>query len=96
MGTDDQEDAWRKLVTASRAAGAGKIEEDAVASKSVVSSIRKARETLWKVAKVLLWRRWSIVAILVAALLYLLAYLFLKKEEAPSIDIPEPPTPLSS
>ena len=96
MENDDQEDAWRKLVTASKAVGAGQTEGDVSASKSFVSSVRNARQALWKFAKVLLWRRLSIVAIIVAAILYLLAHLFLKKEDSPSIDIPEPPTPLSS
>jgi hypothetical protein len=58
--------------------------------------MRTMRASLWTLAVTLLWRKWSLVAILVAVILYLVACLLLKSEPSPAIPTPEPPNPVSS
>ena len=94
---EDDDQSWNELLGAIKKAGAGQpaAGPDA-APPTFVSRMRKMRETLWLVARTLLWRRWSLVAIAVALIIYLVAYLVLKEDPAPTIPPPQPPSPLSS
>ena len=58
--------------------------------------MRSMRKDLWTLARTLLWRRWSLIAMIIAILAYLLVYLFLREEREPSITPPKPPHLLSS
>ena len=95
--TNNDEESWKQLVSAARKVGAGKpaARQSLVAPASFVAHMRSVRKTLWAFARTVLWRRWSLVAIAVAVLLYLIAYLVLKPEPTLSIPPPEPPHPLS-
>jgi hypothetical protein len=95
MNNDDDE-TWNQLVNAAKQVGAGKTGiEERSAPQRFVAHMRKVRGTLWDLAKALLWRRWSLIAIVVACVLYLIAYLLLKQDPAPVIPTPQPPNPLS-
>ena len=93
--TDDQE-SWKQLVDAAKKAGAGKpVHGETSAPEGFVAQMRTTRKKLWLIAKTVLWRRWSLVAVAVAVVLYLLAHLLLKPDPSPSIVPPEPPNPIS-
>lgn len=95
MSENDHE-SWNQLLGAAKRAGSGQPPgPEGAAPPTVVSRLRELRKTLWVFARTVLWRRWSVFAIVVAALLYLLAYLLLKPDPEPSIQAPQPPTPLS-
>jgi hypothetical protein len=94
---DDDRESWNKLVNLAKQSGAGRTGTDeAAVPKSFVSRMRKLRSTLWDFAKTLLWRRLSLVATIVAIVLYLVVYLLTKQDPVPSIPTPQPPIPLSS
>jgi hypothetical protein len=94
--TDDEQEPWKSLVKAARKAGAGKhAPPETPAPKGFVPHLRAVRKKLWILAKTTLWRRWALVAVAVAAVLYLLAVILLKSDPAPSITPPEPPNPIS-
>jgi len=94
---DDDRESWNRLVNLAKQVGAGKTNADqATAPQRFVSHMRKVRSSLWALAKALLWRRLSLIAIIVAFVLYLIARLLLGQDPAPSIPTPQPPIPLSS
>jgi hypothetical protein len=91
-----QDDSWNRLLKAAKKSGAGtESGRDSSPPDDFVSRMRSARKALWGLARTLLWRRWSLVAIAVAAALYLIVWLVLKDDPAPLIPPPEPPNPLS-
>ena len=93
----DEPESWSQLVNLAKKAGAGKPgTAKATASKQFISHMRIVRHSLWSLAKTLLWRRLSLVAVIVALVLYLIARLLLGQDPAPTIPTPQPPTPLSS
>lgn len=95
MKRDDQ-DAWTRLLGEAKKSGAGQPgRRETGDPSSFVVRMRTARENLWVFAKTILWRRWSLIAIAVALLLYLIAYLVLGPAAPPSIPTPDPPRPLT-
>lgn len=93
--TNDQE-SWKQLVDAARKAGAGKpVSGEASAPEGFVEQVRTARKKLWLFARTVLWRRWALVAVAVAVILYLVAHLLFQPDPSPSIVPPEPPHPIS-
>ena len=96
---ENQENSWNKLVDAAKDAGATKatasLKEQA--PSGFVSGVIAMREGLWKFAKTVLWRRWSLCAALLATALYLTFYFIMKANPptdpapAPAPTLPEPP-----
>ena len=96
MTQDNSEEPWKRLVEAARETGAADGPQSAPPPPDgFVAGVRTVRRKLWKFAKSYLWRKWSLAAIAVALLLYLVAYLILKQDPPPSISPPEPPSPVS-
>ena len=96
MKDDDNQAPWQSLVKAAQEAGAGEPpEREENAPEGFVARMRLLRKTLWTFAKSYLWRRWSLFAVIVALVLYLIAYLLLKADPPPSITPPQLPSPLS-
>lgn len=93
--TDDKQDSWNKLVDTAKHLDATGSAAEVPAPEGFVARMRSVRKSLWSLARTLLWRRWSLVAIVVAALLYLLVYLFFRPDPTPTIPTPQPPTPLA-
>ena len=95
MNEDDKQ-PWNQLVDAAKKVGAGRPPPPGSPTpEAFVSRIRTMRQSLWSLARTILWRRWSLIAIVVAAILYLVAHLLLKPDPEPSIPTPEPPSPLA-
>ena len=93
---DESDQPWKELVKAAQKARAKAPDEEAPAPPpNFVSRMREMRRSLWRMARTILWRRWSLVAIVIALLLYLVAYLILRPDPAPTIPPPAPPNPLS-
>lgn len=93
---DDDRESWDNIVKLAKQAGAGKNGPgDTTAPQRFVAHMRQVRRSLWDLAKALLWRRLSLVAMVVALVLYLIARLILSQDPAPSIPTPHPPSPLS-
>jgi hypothetical protein len=100
MPDKDKENQWRRLVDAAKDAGAttGEDQHDAAPS-TFVSGVITLKEGLWKFARTVLWRRWSLVAALLALLLYLTFFLILRSSSTsldqtpPPLTLPQPPAP---
>ncbi|MAT30237.1 MAG: hypothetical protein CMP29_00425 [Roseibacillus sp.] len=100
MPEPDKENQWSRLVDAARDAGATTREEQHDAAPSTfISRVITLREGLWKFARTVLWRRWSLVAALLALLLYLTFFLILRSTSPSSVpspaplSLPQPPDP---
>lgn len=91
---DPDQSPWNRLVSASRPASENNDGEHP--PEGFVAHMRKVRGDLWGFARTLLWRRGSLIAIVVALLLYLLAHFFLKSDPAPSVTPPKPRNPISA
>jgi hypothetical protein len=99
MPDKDPENPWTRFVDAAKDAGA--TEDDAsveAAPSGFVKRVIAMREGLWKFAKTILWRRWSLVAALLAIVLYLTLYFVMKSnpptpDPAPTPTLPLPPEP---
>ena len=95
MPDKDQQNSWNRFIDAAKNAGATK--DRAAADKppsSFVSSVIAMRENLWQFAKTVLWRRWSLVAALIAIVLYLTFYVIMKTNPPEPDPVPAPsPTP---
>ena len=88
---------WDQLVNAARDARASDpTPEDDRPSHDFLSRMAKMRHRLWKIARTILWRRWSLFAALGAIILYLVVY-FVLKSSPPGIEhplpLPLPPAP---
>lgn len=93
---DEPDEPWKQLVQAARKSRAeAPPEHDATAPPQFVTRIRTMRKSLWRIARTILWRRWSLVAIVLAILTYLIVYLVLDRAPTPAIPTPEPPDPRS-
>ena len=91
MPETNKENQWSRLVDAAREAGATTQEEqDEAAPSTFISRVITLKEGLWKFARTVLWRRWSLVAALLALLLYLTFFLVLRSPSPNSIQSPEP------
>ena len=91
MPEPEKENQWSRLVDAARDAGATTREEQHDAAPSTfISRVITLRKGLWKFARTVLWRRWSLVAALLALLLYLTFFLVLRSFSPNSIQSPEP------
>ncbi len=95
MPDNHRKNPWNRLVDAARNAGA--TEDHApndAASSGFVARVITMREGLWRLAKTLLWRRWSLVAALIAIALYLILYFVMKSIPPASDPVPTPSLPL--
>ena len=96
MNRDKQSRAWDELLRAAKSDRGSPADPAAEqAPESFVTRVRTMRAGLWAVAKAIFWRRWSLVAIVVAALVYLCVEFFLPPRDDQSIQPPKPPTPLA-
>jgi hypothetical protein len=94
--SDDDDDSWSRLVRVAKRSGAGKgSHRTPMVSPLIINRMRELRQNLWVLAKTMVWRRWSLVALAVAVALYLLAFFLLREKAPTSIPPPDPPHPLS-
>ena len=103
MPDPDKENHWNRLVDAAKDAGA--TTDDAhehKAPSTFVSGVIAMREGLWKFTKIVLLRRLSLVAALLAIAVWLILYSVMKSNEparspapvqAPPQTLPQPPDP---
>lgn len=93
---NDPQQNWQKLVAAARRAGPRPVETNPV-PPGFASRIVALRESVIALARVLLWRRWSVtIAILCALVFVVILTLHRCTESAPPlIETPEllPPAP---
>ena len=85
MPDNKPETPWNRLLGAAKEAGA--TEDDSPVEEAPSGFVKRMismQEGLWKFAKTILWRRWSLVAALLAIALYLTLYFVMKSN---------PPTP---
>jgi len=82
-------DPWKQLVEASRESRSR--EEEAPPPELNVSSLRESVRAL---ILAMTWLRWSLLAALLAGIIFLVIFLFLRQDEPPREPIipPEPPT----
>ena len=93
---DEPDQPWKELVKAAHKARAESPDDASpTPPPNFVSRMREMRQSLWQIARTILWRRWSLIAIVIALLLYLVAYFLLRTDPAPTIPPPEPPDPLT-
>lgn len=88
---DDPEHRWNQLVKAAKPA---LQEDDALPPARFGSRIAKLRHSIRSLALALTWKRWSILAALLAALGFAVLFWILRDEppERPPLIQPEPPT----
>ena len=101
MPDPNKENHWNRLVDAAKDAGAttdGALEHKA--PSTFVSGVIAMREGLWKFTKIVLLRRLSLVAAILAIALWLILYSVMKSNEparspAPALPqtLPQPPDP---
>ncbi len=101
MPDPDKENHWNRLVDAAKDAGAttdGTHEHKA--PSTFVSGVIAMREGLWKFTKIVLLRRLSLVAALLAIALWLILYSVMKSNDpapapvqTPPRTLPQPPNP---
>lgn len=87
---DDSEQRWKQLVKAAKPA----LEEsEAPPPKEFGNRIAKLRNSIRALALTLTWRRWSILAALLAALVFAILFWLLRDEtpDRPPLIQPEPP-----
>ena len=101
MPDPEKNNHWNRLVDAAREAGATSKEEANKASSSFVSSVVAMQQGLWDFARTILWRRWSLVAALLAIAVYLTFFFLIKSRPsprnippAPAETLPPPPDSL--
>ncbi|NIP98617.1 MAG: hypothetical protein GWO24_36490 [Akkermansiaceae bacterium] len=90
MPEDHRQNPWNRLLEAAKDAGA--TEDHAPvepAPSGFVARIIAMRQGLWKFARTFIWRRWSLVAALLAIALYLVVYFVMKSN--PPTPAPTPP-----
>lgn len=96
MKSPPEDRPWKELLEAAKSERALPGSEDVEpAPDSFVNRIRAMRAGLWAAAKAVFWRRWSLVAVLVALLVYGLCHLLLKPDTESTIPPPHPPHLLS-
>lgn len=96
MPEQDEDSPWNQLVGAAKEVGATAPDGPPEPVPSgFAGRIVAMREGLWRLARTLLWRRWSLVAALLAIVLYLILYFVLKSDPVPepAPQLPMPPAP---
>ena len=97
MSKNNEDKAWSKLAETARRLGSGQDSAPLrTAPADFVSRIRSRRRELWDLARTLLWRRWSLIAVIIAIVAYLLVNFSLRKDREPTITPPRPPHLFSS
>ena len=88
---DDSEQRWNKLVKAAKPA---LDDNDAPPPQEFGNRIAKLRHSIRALALAMTWKRWSILAAILAALMLGIVYWIVSREDAerPPIIQPEPPT----
>lgn len=85
------DNAWIELV---RKVGAGEPEEErqeVSPPECFVSRVRAMRSRLWEYARLLLWRRWSLILLGLALLGYLLVKATVRPDASQLVPVPSPP-----
>lgn len=96
MKSRPEDRPWKDLLQAARSERALHGSEDAEpAPDRFVNRIRNMRAGIWAVAKAVFWRRWSLVAVLLALLVYALCHMLLEPDRESTIPPPNPPQPIS-
>ncbi len=93
MPEPDKNNQWSRLIDAAREAGATTENEDSSkdhASSTFVSGVITMRKGLWKFARTVLWRRWSLIVALLAIALYLIFYFTMTPDTPGQNATPEP------
>jgi hypothetical protein len=88
---DDPEQRWKQLVKAAKPA----LEEnEAPPPKEFGHRMARLRSSIRALALALTWKRWSILAAILAALVFVILFWLLREEtpERPPIIQPEPPS----
>ena len=103
MPDPDKENHWNRLVDAAKDAGAATDgTHEHKAPSTFVSGVITMREGLWKFTKIVLLRRLSLVAALLAIALWLILYSVMKSNDpapapapvqTPPRTLPQPPNP---
>ena len=84
---NDNEDPWKRLVDAAKTAP---IEEDSEPNFHI--SVKPLRESVQSLFLALTWRKWSILAAILAGLAFLLLFILRDDSSSPEPIIPtEPP-----
>ena len=86
---NEPDDPWKRLVEATKTADA----QD-TPPPSPRLSIQALREHVYALLLTLTWRKWSLLAALVAGLIFLVIYLFVRDSASPSDPIIQPDLPL--
>lgn len=87
---DEPDKAWKRLVDAARAAPAEAAPEHR-APDGFAARLVGLRDRIIALARTLLWRRWSLVAALLAAVVYLGVLLVARCDRGPILEPPDDP-----
>jgi len=85
------DNSWIELVRKAGTTGSKAETPDMHPPEIFVSRVRAMRSRLWEYARLLLWRRWSLILLAVAVLGYLLAQTMLRPDSTRVIPVPSPP-----
>ena len=91
MTPNPPENEWDKLVRSARDLGLEDEGNRETTPPRVLDRIIHLREGLWRLARMLLWRRWLLVAAGGAIALFLVVFMVMKMN--PPV-VPPPPLPL--
>lgn len=89
MRSEQSSQRWEQ---AARAARESTPPQDLTPPDEFLAKIQAIHSQLWCIAKRLLWRRWSILLAVIAAIVYLIVYATLPQPtEGPIIPLPSAP-----
>ena len=89
--SNSSDNPWIELIRKVRTTGPPAESPDMHPPEFFVSRVRAMRARLWEYARLLLWRRWSLILLAVAVLGYLLAHAMLRTDTSRVIPVPSPP-----
>lgn len=92
MPDPEKNNHWNRLVDAARKVGAtSEGSPTPKVTSSFVSNVVAMRKGLWGLARTILWRRWSLIAALLAITIYMTFFFLLKSRPPSSPTLPPAP-----
>jgi transposase-like protein len=86
-------DPWRRLLKAGARPAEAMPSAATTPPPRLLDALRHQRAELWRIARTLIWRKWSLLLAVAAILAYMAVLVHHKSMESPASAIPRPETP---